>query len=668
MWRILKGVLLKRAELGKSTETMTRPATSLQGRWPAFAAALLCLAPFARADYTVHVNPGDVRNRNFDGWGCSLCWWANAFGNSASADTLADLCFTTKTVSWQGAALPGLGMKIIRYNVGGGGGGATIDAGTVEQVSPNMPAFKNLLGYQTNWYSSDPASSSWNWTADSAQRNLMQKAQARGANRTEFFSNSPPWWMCYNHSTAGSGSGNNNLQSWNYDSFAAYLATVAQYARSHWNVTVDYVEPFNEPASWWWQYPQGQEGCRFDPNIQPTILNSLRAALDSRSQQAVSVTASDENDVDTSLDTWNSLGGTTQNLVGKVNAHGYSGISPYRGGGRGPLRQGVGTKKLWMSEYGDSDGTGLTMADSIMRDMTELKPDGWVYWQPFDSGGWGLIQSNPGDNWIGGSNRKWHVLAQFSRHILQGDKIFGSDDKNSVVSYDAAHHKLKIVTANLSASQTISYDLSGFYAVNGTVARWTTTIAPNANTPDWKYQPATASVIAKAIHIFCYANSVSTYEISGVYLAPNVISGKVTLEGWRGSPQSVNFQFRPTDGSTGSTQTVPLDAAGNFTLTNALPQSYTIAVKGAKWLQRTLAADSTNAPVTNLTVTLLAGDANNDNQVDPTDFSVFVSAYNSDANIPGTGYDPAADFNGDGLVDPTDFGLFVSNYNTQGDL
>ena len=634
----------------------------------AVAAALLLSAPVAGADTTVRPNPADVRSASFDGWGCSLCWWANAFGSGANADTLADLCFTTKTVNWQGVALPGLGLKIIRYNIGGGGGGATIDSGTIEQVSPNMPAFKNLGGYQLNWYSGDPASTSWNWNMDAAQRSMMQKAQARGANRVEFFSNSPLWWMCYNHSTAGSGSGDNNLQSWNYDSFAVYLATVVQYAQSHWNVSVNYVEPFNEPAAWWWKYPQGQEGCRFDPGLQPTIIASLRAALDSRGLQSVGVTASDENDVDTARNTWNSFSLATQSRIGKVNAHGYAGISPYRGTGRGPLRQAVGSAKLWMSEYGDSDGSGLTMADSILRDLTEMRPSGWVYWQPFDSGGWGLIQSNPGDNWIGGPNRKWRVLAQFSRHIQQGEAILGSDDKNSVVAYDAAQHKLKIVTANLGAAQFYAYDLSAFYAVTGTVTRWTTTIAPTGGTPDWAYlQSNGGSAAAKTFRAYSYPNSVSTFEISGVYLAPNPLSGKVALEGWNGASQSVTFQFRPTNGSAAFTRTVPLDAAGNFTLSNVAPQSYTIAVKGAKWLQQMAAADLAHGPVSGLNVTLPAGDANGDNACDVLDFGILVNAYGSLQSDPASGYDVTADFSGDGSVDVLDFGLLVNNYGAAGD-
>ena len=71
--------------------------------------------------------------------------------------------------------------------------------------------------------------------------------------------------------------------------------------------------------------------------------------------------------------------------------------------------------------------------------------------------------------------------------------------------------------------------------------------------------------------------------------------------------------------------------------------------------------------VSQMAATLAAGDVDNNNAVDPTDFGLFVSAYNSDMNVPGSGYDPNCDFTCDGLVDPTDFGVFVGNYNTIGD-
>lgn len=480
-------------------------------------ATLLCArSSSARADYTLKVNPDEVRTASFDGWGCSLAWWSNQFGTSAQADTLADICFSSKSVSWQDVILPGLNLNIVRYNVGGGGGGAQIDT-SKEQVSPNMPAFKNMIGFWRNWFNADPASDSWNWNADPQQRSMLGRAKARGVNLFEFFSDSPSWWMCYNHSTAGSDNGGDNLQSWNYDQFARYMATVVKYARDNWNIAVNYVEPFNEPSANWWKYPSTQEGCHFEVSTQKTVLNSLRSELDSRALQSVGLSSSDENDMDTAYNTWTALDADTQNKVTKVNVHGYAGLDPYRGTGRQRLRAAAGNRKLWMSEYGDNDGSGITMADTILRDMNELRPDAWVYWQPYDSGGWGLIQSNPGDNWIGPANRKYYVLAQFSRHIRPGYSILGSDDHNTVIAYSAKLSKLVIVTVNFSNAQTIRYDLSAFSRMSGPIKAWVTTTAPGNGVPDSKHQAFTANLNGKRFSLRCQPNAVYTFEISNVH-------------------------------------------------------------------------------------------------------------------------------------------------------
>ena len=151
-------------------------------------------------------------------------------------------------------------------------------------------------------------------------------------------------------------------------------------------------------------------------------------------------------------------------------------------------------------------------------------------------------------------------------------------------------------------------------------------------------------------------------------LRAKAFSGLVTLEGTTHSQQPVTFTFRPTDGSAALPQTVTLQANGGFLIAGIPAGHYTVHIKGAKWLAKNVAFDATNSSLSNVAVTLRAGDANNDNSVDPTDFGLFVSAYNSSVNIPGSSYDASCDFNEDGAVDPTDFGLFVGNYNAQGDL
>ena len=187
-----------------------------------------------------------------------------------------------------------------------------------------------------------------------------------------------------------------------------------------------------------------------------------------------------------------------------------------------------------------------------------------------------------------------------------------------------------------------------------------------------------------ALHVFRIAPNGSLTETHSVVLPvgayalpqgvaviqpPVSVSGQITLEGTALAAvagQTLTFQFRPTDNSAGFTRQATLDANGAFTLTHLPPLRYTVRVKGAKWLAQTTTIDATQGDVSTLAAALPGGDANGDNSVDANDFGVFVSAYNSLANVPGSGYNAAADFNNDGSVDATDFGILVGNYNTIG--
>lgn len=478
------------------------------------ATALLSLASHPAKAYVVSVNP-ETSWTTWDGWGCSLAWWANQFG---TRNDLADALFTTRSVSVTTNTgtytLPGLGMNIARYNIGGTS--STPAGGAYADTPAQMPPFKRIQGFWLNWDNNDPASSSFDWTADANQRAMLLKARDRGANLFEAFSNSPMWWMCYNRSTGGSATGTDNLQSWNYDQFAKYLAIVAAYAKAHWGITFATVEPFNEPSEWWWKYPGGQEGCHFDVATQKAVLGYLRSELNNRGLQSTYIGASDENSMDDGLTTWNAFGDVTKAVVSRVNVHGYSGQSAYRGPNRPALYQTVSAagKPLWMTEAGEGDGSGLTMAQSILLDLNQMHATGWVYWQPFDSGGWGLVQSNPGDNWIGPPNPRYYVLAQFSRHIRAGMIMLDSGDPNTVAAYDPAVHKLVLVTLSGASSQWVSYDLSRFRSALGPVSQWATNTAGGD-----MYARKTDPVLAgSSLAVWFPANTVQTLEISGVYL------------------------------------------------------------------------------------------------------------------------------------------------------
>jgi galactan endo-1,6-beta-galactosidase len=468
-----------------------------------FAFLVAGLPGAAQADYSTTINPQTTWGA-WEGWGASLCWWANVFG---ARNDLADIVFTTNYTSLNGQTLPGLGMNIARYNAGACG--ANSINGETMQASPNIPAFRQMAGYWLDWFNSDAASASWNWMADANQRSMLLNAKARGANLLELFSNSPMWWMCYNHNPAGADNGgNDNLQSWNYQQHAVYLATVARYASDHWGITFDSVEPFNEPIANWWSATGTQEGCHFDTGTQAAVLGQVRTELDNRGLTTVKVAASDESLYDQARSTWNSYGAATKAAVGRVNVHGYQ----YGGGRRDLLYTAVAGKRLWNSEYGESDASGVSLASNLNLDFRWLHPTAWCYWQPFDSGGWGLIQSNPGDNWIGNANPKYYVLAHYTRHIRPGMTIIDGGEGNTVAAYHAAARKLVIVTMNYDVAQTITYNLSNFFNAAGPVRRWVTMTGSG-----WKYaRLSDAAVNGKVFAATFATNTIQTFEVQNV--------------------------------------------------------------------------------------------------------------------------------------------------------
>lgn len=468
-------------------------------------------APAAHADYATTIDPGTGWGV-WEGWGTSLCWWAKAFGDR---DDLADIVFTTNSVAYDGGSLPGLGLTIVRYNAGACSWNSINGSGMA--VSPNISPTRQIEGYRLDWFSDDPASSSWNWWVDSNQRNMLWKARDRGANLFELFSNSPMWWMCDNHNPSGGSDGTvDNLQTWNHQQHARYLAVVAKYAHDNWGFGFQSVEAFNEPSSGWWTATGTQEGCHFGVPTQASVIDYLRGELDSRGLTGTVVTASDENTYDLATSTWNGLGSTAQGHVGKINTHGYQ----YGGGRRDLLYDAAHAagKRLWNSEYGESDASGMSLATNLLLDFTWLHPTAWVYWQAFDGGGWGLIQADNASATTGAVNTKFYVLAQFSRHIRPGMRIIGSGDGNTVAAYDASARKLVLVTANHGTAQYITYDLSRFGTVtgsggNGLVDRWAT---QTSGSGDRYTHHADTYLSGKRFWSWFPADTVQTFEIDGV--------------------------------------------------------------------------------------------------------------------------------------------------------
>jgi galactan endo-1,6-beta-galactosidase len=471
---------------------------------------------------TVRVDPTQKLGQ-WEGWGSSLAWWARAIGGTANADYYADLIYTLKSTD----GYPGLGLNIVRYNVGGGGINQS-----QENKGPKLQWQMDIHGYWADPNKGDPTT--WNWSIDENQRAMMQKARGRGANVFEMFSDSPMWWMNSNRSTSGSDTGGDCLASENYDRFTFYLASVVRYSADHWGINFDSVEPFNEPSADWWKYPNRQEGCHFDVSTQQKIVESLRHALDLAHLNHVVIAAADENNMDAGLNTWNRYGAATRGLVGRVNVHGYSnGTEPYRGPNRVELRRAVGKKRLWQSEYGDGDASGYTMAQAIIRDVKELRPSAWFYWQPVEPNvpeyGWGLINANYVDTHDTASsdntplvrvNRKFYVYGQFTRYLRPGSQLISVGDPNSIAAYDRSSQTLVVIKVTEDAPEEDTFEFSGFSVLGRNVQLIATTTAPASGVPDWKQHVENVKIENRAgqkvVGTHFYPRSVYTFLVEAV--------------------------------------------------------------------------------------------------------------------------------------------------------
>ncbi|KAK3312840.1 glycoside hydrolase superfamily [Apodospora peruviana] len=480
----------------------------------------LCLAlstaHLAFAETTTTIDPTYNRG-TWEGWGTSLAWWARAFG---SRDDLADIFFTLKTTSLNGQSLPGLGFTIARYNAGASSWNSI--NGTKMSVSPQMMASRHVEGYWLDWASSDPASSSWDWTVDSAQRNMLWKARDRGATTFELFSNSPMWWMCNNHNPAGSDDGgSDNLQSWNRQQHAVYMATIAKYAADNWGLKFRSVNPFNEPSANWWNGKTGtQEGCHFAISTQAAVIGYLRSELNSRGLSGTMISASDESYYDEAVTTFNGLGSTALGQVSRINVHGYQ-YGSGRRDGLYSLTSNAG-KKLWQSEYGEDDATGQRLASNLLLDMRWLRPTAWVYWQVLDGGGWGIIEADNDAKTIGKANQKYFVLAQFARHIRPGMRILDGGSDNTVAAYDTTAKKLVIVAVNWGDAQYLNFELGKFKTAgaNGAaVKRWTTQIGESSGSASrYVANAADTKISGTKFWSWFEKNMVQTFEVDDVVL------------------------------------------------------------------------------------------------------------------------------------------------------
>lgn len=474
-------------------------------------------------------NASPFHDGKFEGWGTSFCWWANRIGYSDVLSEKAAKAFYDKE--------EGLGLNIVRYNIGGG------DDPTHAHITRTD---SEVPGYAINpTYDETSGTYTWeyDWTQDANQRNVLQKVMENYGEDiiVEGFSNSPPYFMTNSGCSSGAeNASDDNLREDAYDAFATYLVDVAEHFDSEWGVRFQSMTGMNEPyTSYWHAYSDKQEGCHFEyGESQSKMIVALRNALNERGMGDVQVSGTDETSIDTQLITYNNLSPQAKESITRIDTHSYSGTSLAR------MKEVASSegKNLWMSEVDGGDivgrnagqmGAGLWLARQIINDMNGMEPSAWILWQVIDNhiskdgyhgktdsgmvdvekGYWGTAVADH-DNEDILLTMKYYTFGQFTRYIRPGDTII-SGDKRSLAAYDAENQKLTIVVMN-SDEEEISYyfDLSSFSEI-GTSAQVIRTSGSLENGEKWK-ELAPIETLENGLEVNLKGNSVTTFVIENI--------------------------------------------------------------------------------------------------------------------------------------------------------
>ena len=401
-----------------------------------------------------------IKNQVLEGWGASLCWWANIMGGFSDAK-IKTIC------DWITDPVNGMNMNIFRFNIGGGDDPAHNHMRT---DGGDMPGYKAS------------ATAAYDWSQDANQRKIMQQLIASriakaGVNDIQIvaFSNSPPYWMTRSGCSAGSVEGNvGNLKADMFDDFADYLTEVTKYYHDKLGITFNYIEPFNEPDGGWWKALGGQEGCYFSNSDQMIMIRELHTKLTEKEMlDYCSITANDANNLDNGYNTMlvYQAAGDILPKIDLVSVH------TYGGNNRALLANWAKKyeKKLWQSESGPIGVGGsnehqiMVMSDRIITDLRDMKCTAWCDWQ---IGGTGSPTNNPWGQIIGDyddpfdpitRNINFYIRAQYSRYLKAGYTIISNSAKNAIAALSSDEKELVLVISNQETyTQKYNINLSKF--------------------------------------------------------------------------------------------------------------------------------------------------------------------------------------------------------------
>lgn len=386
---------------------------------------------------TVNIDPS-LKQQKIEGWGVSLCWWANKCGDwgDDKIDTIIDWLVSPE----------GLNYNVFRYNIGGGEDPENKNCephhmGKGKGLRAEMPGFKST------------AEAPYDWSQDEAQRKIMLKIREKRPDAIfEAFSNTPPYYMTVSGCCGGNADGNvDNLRKECYEDFAHYLVDVCKHYKDVYGIEFTTLEPFNEPFTNYWYQNGSQEGCHFDIESQIAFTKVIAPILKASGLNTI-LAVSDETDVRRSLMELKAFMADEEafNLIGQWNTHTYSATDAEREELHS-LISNTG-KRFWMSETG-SGGDGISgnlgLARRLFDDIRLMQPSVWCDWQYVEEKGdqWDLVLASFKDETFN-RVRNFYVRQQITSHILQGYSILKTNDPDVLAAISPAGDKIVAIVIN----------------------------------------------------------------------------------------------------------------------------------------------------------------------------------------------------------------------------
>ena len=345
----------------------------------------------------------NTRYQTVEHFGASAAWWAQCVGQwpEDTAQRMMNLLYGSSD---------GIGLDIIRYNLGGGKKNAILTDQLRTVESPETSPLQ------------------FDWSRDAAAIGVVQKAVDLGA-KVIVFANSPPDRLTITGAPTGNATESNLLPGKEAE-FAEYIVAAVQSLEGEYGWEIEGLSPINEPQ-WNWAPKNGQEGCHYSPEeayrVVRAVYDELKrknvhydiSAVDSAEMKLASnmryldLLMQDE-DLRCDLDHyavhsyWSSEYDRRQ--LSEYVEENYPGLS------------------LWMSEWTEMESgrdygmdSALMLAATVLEDFNFAGVTSWQYWiaaSPYNYRD-GLIYIDPRNESFRTTKRLF-ALGNFSKFIQSG--------------------------------------------------------------------------------------------------------------------------------------------------------------------------------------------------------------------------------------------------------